>query len=683
MSDLTQKSLDYEAAAKRVQELHHDIELHNYRYHVLDDPLVSDVEYDALFRELRALEAQYLELVTTDSPTQRVGASTAQTDFAKVRHPVPMLSLSNVLSMEELVSWHTRARKFMSSKVDFEYVVEPKIDGLAIALTYENGVLVRGATRGDGEIGEDITANIKTIKSVPWKLRAVEGKPIPVRIEVRGEVYIGLKAFEQLNRELGDKGEKLFANPRNGAAGSLRQKDPNITASRPLNIFLYNLGYIDNGPAIASQTETLEYFKALGFRVAPNIKLAYNLEEAEEAVKSWLTNRDSLDFEIDGAVIKINDFKIQELLGYVGRDPRWATAYKFPAREGTTVLKDVIITVRRTGSINPKALLEPVQIGGITVQNASLFNEDEIRRLGLKIGDTVVVKRAGDVIPNIVKVIEDSRTGQERDIELPKICPSCGFPTRRDPEFAVLYCTNNMFDCPDRIRDWINHYAQTLGMEGLGEKITNRFYNEGFIHDFGDLYSLKKEQLLSLERFGEKLADKLLAQIEASKDRPLSQLLAALGIEGIGWKAAEMLARHFKSLDKLRAADIETIAEIKGMGKIAALSIVEFFADARNEALVQKLIDAGVRTEDAAEEADNSRKPLSGLTFVITGTLQNYTRQSAEELLKRRGATVGSSISKNTSYLIAGEVAGSKLTKAQTLGIKILDEVGFTALLSD
>jgi DNA ligase (NAD+) len=366
----------------------------------------------------------------------------------------------------------------------------------------------------------------------------------------------------------------------------------------------------------------------------------------------------------------------------VGRDPRWATAYKFPAREATTVLKDIIITVRRTGSINPKALLEAVQIGGTTVQNATLFNEDEIRRLGLKIGDTVVVKRAGDVIPNIVKVIEEKRTGQERDFEMPKTCPSCGFPTRRDPEFAVLYCTNNSFDCPDRIRDWINHYVQFMGMEGLGGRITSRFYDEGLIRDFGDVYSLKKEQLLALDRFGEKLADKLLQQIEDSKDRPLSQLLCALGIEGIGVKAAELLAQHFKTLDRLRAADIEAISEIKNMGKVNAQSIVDFFADTRNQALVQKLIAAGVRTEDPTENEDSSGKPLAGLTFVLTGKLLNYTRQSAEELLKRRGATVGSSVSKNTSYVVAGEDAGSKLTKAESLGVKILTEEEFTRMMN-
>ncbi|MEI7553764.1 NAD-dependent DNA ligase LigA [Candidatus Chlorohelix sp.] len=672
-----------DALSRRVAELLHQLDYHNYRYYVLDDPIVSDAEYDALYRELKQIEESHPELISEDSPTRRVGTSTAQTDFAKVRHPYPMLSLSNVFSMEDLVRWDTAARKFFPGKVAFEYVVEPKIDGLSVALTYEDGVLVRAATRGDGAIGEDITLNIKTIKSVPLKLRQLEGKPIPRRIEVRGEVYLAIKDFEALNRELAEKGEKLFANPRNSAAGSLRQKDPAITASRPLSIYLYNLGYIEDGLEIQTQTQALEYFRKLGFRTAKDIKLCRTLEEVENCVRDWLARRDSLDFEIDGAVIKLNDFKTQELLGYVGRDPRWATAYKFPAREATTVLKDITISVRRTGSITPKAVLEPVQIGGTTVQNATLFNEDEIRRLHLKIGDTVLVKRAGDVIPNIVKVFEERRTGKETDFEMPPKCPSCGFPTRRDPEYAVLYCTNNSFDCPDRTRDWINHFIQTMGMEGLGVKITNRFYDEGFIRDFADIYSLKKEQLISLERFGEKLADKLLAQIEESKQRPLSQLLAALGIEGIGQKAAEMLAQRFKSLARLRAASTDEIAEIKGMGKVAALSIVAFFTDTRNAALVDKLLAFGVRAADPDDSDEKSGKPLSNMTFVLTGKLLNYTRQSAEELLKRKGATVGSSVSKNTTYVVAGEDSGSKLAKAQALGIKILSEQEFEKLVND
>jgi DNA ligase (NAD+) len=680
MTDETTQMTEVE---KRILELRHEIEMHNYNYHVLDNPIISDAEFDALFRELRKLEEAHPEYISPESPTQRVGGSVMQTDFAKVRHPVPMLSLSNVLTEEELNAWDTRARKFLGGNLQFEYTVEPKIDGLAVALTYENGVLIRGATRGDGIIGEDITANLKTIKSIPLRLREIPGKPMPKLIEIRGEVYISIKAFEKLNQELGNKGEKLFANPRNGAAGSLRQKDPNITATRPLSIYVYTLGYIQEGPEIKTQWEALEYFQALGFRIAKDIKLCQSLKEVDSAVLSWLNGRDSLEFEIDGAVVKLNDFATQERLGYVGRDPRWATAYKFPAREGTTVLKDIILTVRRTGGINPKAVLEPVQIGGITVQNATLFNEDEIRRLGLKLGDWVVVKRAGDVIPNIVKVIEEKRTGQERDFAMPKFCPSCNAPTNRDPEFAIVYCTNSPYNCPDQIRDWITYFAAMMGIEGMGEKICHRFYNEGLIRDYADIYSLKKEQLTALERFGERLADKLLAQVQASKQRPLSTLLAAIGIRNVGVKAAETLARHFKRLDNLRNATLEEITEIKDMGEVAAKSIMTFFADPLNKAVIDKLVAAGINTEQQEDPDSGGAKPLAGQTFVITGTLLNFTRQAAEEMLKRKGATVGSSISKNTHYLVAGEKAGSKLTKAQELGIKIISEAELSALLSN
>jgi DNA ligase (NAD+) len=667
---------------KRILELRQEIEKHNYNYYVLDNPTVSDAEYDALFRELRKLEETHPEYISPESPTQRVGASIMQTDFAKVRHPVPMLSLSNVLSETELETWDNRARKFLGGNPQFVYTVEPKIDGLAVALTYEDGVLVRGATRGDGIIGEDITANLKTIKSIPLRLRDVPGKPHPQRIEIRGEVYMAIKTFEKLNQELANKGEKLFANPRNSAAGSLRQKDPNITATRPLSIYVYTLGYMQGDFKITSQWEALEYFQQLGFRTAPELCLCNGLKEVEEAVQGWLNRRDSLDFEIDGAVVKINDFATQDILGYSGRDPRWATAYKFPAREGTTMLKDIILTVRRTGGINPKAVLEPVQIGGITVQNAALFNEDEIRRLDLKLGDWVVVKRAGDVIPNIVKVIEERRTGQETEFHMPKTCPSCGAPTARDPEFAMLYCTNSPYKCPDQIRDWIFYFAATMQIEGMGEKICYRFYDENLIRDYADIYSLKKAQLTALERFGDRLADKILAQIEGSKQRPLANLLAAIGIKGVGWKAAEMLAGHFKSLAALRLATVEEITEIKNMGEVAAKSIVNFFADPLNTAVIDKLVAAGVNTVEQVDPDEGGAKPLSGLTFVITGTLTSYTRQSAEELLKRKGATVGSSISKNTHYLVAGEKAGSKLTKAQELGIKVISEQELAELLS-
>ncbi len=676
-------------AERRVLDLRHQIEYHNYRYYVLDDPQVTDAEYDALYRELRALEERFPELISPDSPTQRVSIGGAVSEFPKVRHEVPMLSLSNVFSPQELAEWSERANKYLDRRIDFEYTVEPKIDGLSIALLYENGVLVRGATRGDGLVGDDITVNLKTIKSIPWKLRAPEaGEELPSVLEVRGEVYMPISAFEKLNRELAERGEKLFANPRNSAAGSLRQKDPGITAKRPLNIYLYTLAQKKGGPEIKTQWEALQYFERLGFRVAPNIKRCANLEEAGAAVKNWLDRRDSLDFEIDGSVIKINDFATEDKLGFVGRDPRWATAYKFPPREAVTILKDIDWhSIRRTGTINPLAVLEPVNIGGITVKSATLFNVDIIEGLGLRIGDPVLVKRAGDVIPNLVKVMEERRTGAETPVVLPSVCPACGAPTTRREDEAgdkapKIYCTNTPYQCPGQMRDWIAFFAAVRGVEGMGEKIAHRFFDEGLVRDFGDIYYLKKEQLLELDRFGERLADKLLNQIEASKQQPLDNLLMALGISQIGYKSAEMLANHFHSLENLMAADTESIAQIKGMGQVAARCIVEFFANPLNLAVVQKVIRAGVRTADPIEE-DGGTKPLAGKTFVLTGTLVNYGRKQAEELLKRRGATIGSSISKNTSVLVAGTDPGSKLTKAQQLGLTIMDEAEFSRLLED
>ncbi len=681
--------LSPDEAERRVLDLRHQIEYHNYRYYVLDDPQVTDAEFDALFRELRELEERFPELVSPDSPTQRVSVGGAVSEFPKVRHEVPMLSLSNVFSPKELAEWNERAIKYLDRRQDFQYTVEPKIDGLSVALLYEEGVLVRGATRGDGVTGDDITANLKTIKSIPKKLRNDDGAEVPSLLEIRGEVYIPIRAFERLNQELADRGEKLFANPRNSAAGSLRQKDPGITAQRPLNAYFYTLAQKRGGPEIKTQFEALKYFERLGFRVAPDIRLCQTQEEATEAVQSWLDRRDRLDFEIDGAVIKINDFATEEKLGFIGRDPRWATAYKFPAREAVTILNNIEWRyIRRTGSINPLANLEPVNIGGITVKTATLFNVDMIERLGLRIKDPVLVKRAGDVIPNVVKVMEERRTGQETPVVLPTHCPACGAPTTRREDEAgekdpKLFCSNSPYKCPGQMRDWIFFFAAVRGVDGMGEKIAHRLYDEGMMRDYGDLYYLEAEKLLTLDRFGTKLTDKLLSQIEASKERPLDNLLMALGIPQVGEKSAEMLANHFHSLDNLIAADEDAIAGIKNMGRVAARSIVKFFADPDNQRVLAKIRAAGVRTADPIEEEAGSKRPLAGKTFVLTGSLLNYGRKQAEDLLKRRGATIGTSISKNTDFLVAGAEAGSKLTKAQGLGVVILDEAAFEKLLED
>jgi DNA ligase (NAD+) len=666
---------------QRIEELRHQIEYHNYRYYVLDDPQVTDAEYDALYRELKRLEEEHPEFISPDSPTQRVGVGVV-TDFAKVVHEVPMLSLSNVFSLQELEEWNNRASKFLGGRATFEYTVEPKIDGLSVALVYENGVLVRGATRGDGIAGDDVTANLKTIKTIPLRLQKIDGQEMPSLLEVRGEVYMAKSAFEKLNLELAERGEKLFANPRNSAAGSLRQKDPSITQKRPLSIFIYTLARKEGGPEIKSQSEAIEYFKKLGFRVAPDIVLVKTLEEAEERVKWWLNRRMGLDFEIDGSVIKINDFETEEKLGFVGRDPRWATAYKFPPLEAVTKL--IMIdwhSIRRTGSINPLAILEPVDIGGIRVKTATLFNLDLIERLGLKLGDPVLVKRAGDVIPNVVKVMEERRTGEEKPFEFPQTCPSCGSTTiRKEDGGGKLYCSNDPYHCPAQMKDWISFFAAQMGIEGLGERNAHRFYDEGLLRDFADLYTLDKERLTSLERVGNRMADNLLQEIEASKKNPLRQFLTALGIPQVGYKSAEMLASHFQSLDNLMAADVETISDIKGMGKVVAESIVRFFGNEDNRRVIDKLREVGV---NMIEPERAGKKTLSGKTFVLTGNMVNYTRSHAEELLKSRGATVGSSVSKNTDYLIAGDKAGSKLTKAQQLGITILDETQFKAMVED
>jgi DNA ligase (NAD+) len=678
-------ALSEEDAARRVADLRHEIEYHNYRYYILDDPQVTDAEYDALYRELKKLEEQFPELITPDSPTQRVSVGGAVSEFPKVRHEVPMLSLSNVFSPAELAEWSKRAQKYLEREQEFEYTVEPKIDGLSVALLYENGVLVRGATRGDGIIGDDITPNLKTIRSIPVKLFATEGEELPEILEV----YMPISDFEKLNRELAERGEKLFANPRNSAAGSLRQKDPSMTAKRPLNIYIYTLAQKKGGPEIKTQHDALEYFKRLGFRVAPDIKLYKTLDETVAAVTNWLDRRAKLGFEIDGAVIKINDYKTQDRLGFIGRDPRWATAYKFPPLEAVTVLENIEWkNIRRTGSINPLAILQPVSIGGITVKSATLFNVDMIERLGLKLKDPVLVKRAGDVIPNVVKVMEERRTGEETPVIIPTVCPACGSPTTRKEDATngdkdpKVYCSNSPYRCSGQMRDWIAFFAAVRGVEGMGERIAHRFFDEGLVQDYSDIYYLTKDKLTALERFGEKSADKLLGQINTSKNQPLWNLIMALGIPLVGEKSAEMLANHFHSLDKLMNATFDDIVGIKGMGPVASQKIVEFFGQEDNRRVIQKIIAANVRVADPIV-VDSGPKPLAGKTFVLTGSLVNYGRKQAEDLLKRRGATIGSSISKNTDYVLAGADAGSKLTKAQQLGVKVIDEAEFERILQE
>lgn len=665
---------------RRVDELRRSLDRWNYEYYVLDRPTVSDSEYDEALRELREIEEAYPDLVTPESPTQRVG-STPSSGFAKVTHPVPMLSLGNVFTRDELYAWAKRAARFAGAD-GLEYVTEPKIDGLAVALTYENGRFLYGATRGDGFVGENITANLRTIRTLPLRLEDSGPFAIPSRIEVRGEVYMRKRDFEALNDRIVRQGGEPFMNPRNSAAGSLRQLDPKITASRPLRIFVWDIGYIEGATRPRTHFETLEMLAAFGFQTTPEPQVADSLDAVWTRCEWWLAQRDTLDFEIDGVVIKVNDHRLQEEIGVVSREPRWATAFKFPAIQKTTVVKDIIVRVGRTGTLNPTAILEPVNIGGVTVQRATLHNEDEIERKDIRIGDTVVVQRAGDVIPQIVKVITEKRTGEERVFKMPDHCPVCGTVTRRDPGVAMRYCTNAA--CPARLREQLHHFVSRGAMDiaGLGEKLIDRFVDLGWVEDMADLYSLDWQAVAQLDGLGEKSAENLKRGVEASKDRPLYRLLNALGIRHIGERTARLLADHFGSIENLAAASKEEIQSVNGVGAVLAQSVADFFADPKNRQLIDKLEAAGVRTREANHRPAGP-SPLKGKVFVLTGRLDSMTRSQAEEALRRAGAAVTSSVSKKTSYVVAGDEPGSKVERAAELGIPIITEAELHVLLSD
>jgi DNA ligase (NAD+) len=680
---------------QRVAELREQLRYHLYRYHVLDDPIISDAEYDALMRELRAIEAAHPDLVTPDSPTQRVGAPASE-KFAKVRHPVPMLSLGNAFDEADLRAWRERVARVLGDGTPIAFVVEPKIDGLAIALTYEHGRLVRGATRGDGEVGEDVTANLRTIPSVPLVLRAGSWElgdgaelptpnsqlPIPSSLEVRGEVYMRLADFEALNKRLAAEGERVAANPRNAAAGSLRQKDPSITAGRALRFFGYAVGPFE-GVTLRSQWETLELFQALGFPVNRDRRRFEDFEQVVAYCREWMARRDQLEYEADGIVVKVDSFAQQRELGVVGRDPRWAIAYKFPARETTSKLLDIVINVGRTGVITPNAMIEPVTIGGVVVRNASLHNADYIRERDIRIGDYVTVKRAGDVIPYIIGPIAARRDGGERPWSMPERCPACGTPLER-AEGEVAYRCPNFGICPAQLVRRLEHFVSRGAMDiaGVGEKQAQLFVERGLVKDVADLYTLTAAVFEGMEGFGEKRISNLLAAIEASKSRPLARLITGLGIRFVGEVAALALAAAFGSLDALASASAEQIVAIDGIGPAVAGSVAQFFSLPANQALVQKLKDVGVQTEGqpAAARASDG---LSGLTFVITGTLPTMSREQAEQLIKSHGGKVTGSVTKKTSYLLAGEAAGSKLAKATDLKVPIIDEAGLLGMVGD
>jgi DNA ligase (NAD+) len=657
----------------RVAELRAQLDQWNYEYYVLDQPTVSDAEYDEALNELRAIEAEHPELVTTESPTQRVGAA-PQTGFSKITHPVQMLSLSNVFSFEELQEWERRLERYVGTR--HAYVVECKIDGLAVALTYENGRLLHGATRGDGSVGENITPNLKTIPTIPLKLR---GSNLPERIEVRGEVYMRKRDFEALNERIVAAGGNPFMNPRNSAAGSLRQLDPNLTRQRPLRFFAYGIGYINDGWEPASHCEILQRLSEFGFEASPDAARFETLEQVWDRFQYWHERRDQLDFEIDGAVVKVDSLRLQDEAGSVGREPRWATAYKFPAIQKTTKLLDIQINVGRTGTLNPLAILEPVNIGGVIVKRATLHNEDEIHRKDIRIGDTVVVQRAGDVIPQIVSVVADKRTGAEIPFSMPEHCPSCGSPIHREPGEAMHYCTNAT--CPAQLREHLYHFVSrgAMDIDGLGSKLIDRFVDLGWIRGMADIYSLDWAAVAELEGLGEKSAANLSASVEESKQRPLARVISALRIRHVGERTAEILASRFGSIEALMQASQEEINSVPGVGSVLAASVADYFTTESNREQIERLRAAGVTMSE--QRAANGPRVLDGLTIVLTGKLESLTRPDAEERLRRAGANVTGSVSKKTSLVIAGADAGSKADRARELGIRIIGEDEMLRLL--
>ncbi len=658
------------ALETRVATLRHQIEEANYQYYVQDNPVLTDAEYDQLMLELLRLEHDHPELQTPDSPTQRVGAGPAQ-GVEQHRHPLPMLSLANARNEQELLDWYNRAQRILPNAT-FTYVCELKIDGLAMALTYEDGRLTTGATRGDGMVGENWTANVRTIRTIPQKLR---GTTIPTKVEVRGEIYMPIKNFEQLNEEIDD--EHLFANPRNAAAGSLRQKDSRITATRHLNFFGYQIGYIQ-GLTVKNHWDTLQLIREWGFPVNPNIQLAQNLDEVMAYCNKWEKERFNLPYEIDGVVIKINDRAQQEELGTVARDPRWAIAFKYPPIQVATRLLDIRVNIGRTGSVNPWALLEPINIRGVTVSRAALHNEGDIQRKDLRVGDWVLVQRAGEVIPQVVKPVMERRTGEEQVYQLPTNCPFCGTPIERIPDQAMAYCPNT--HCPERMIQGIIHFVSkgAMDMDTIGEKMCVQLVNAGYIKDVSDFYHLTREQLLELEGVKQKSADNILAAIEASKQRPLWHLLFGLNIRYMGEKSAQLIAQAFGDMDTLLAASEDEITRVPGIGPEIGHSLFNWLQDAENQALIERLRAAGVRMYEDRQTTDG---PLAGQSFLLTGRLSSMSRSEAEEAIKQRGGTIATGVNKSLSHLIVGEDPGSKLAKAQKAGVPVHDEQWLVTLL--
>lgn len=662
--------MDKQKAKERIEELRKIIEYHNKRYYDDDDPEISDFEYDMLNNELKNLEKQFPDLITKDSNTQKVGGHVKE-GFSEVTHVVPLQSLQDVFSIEELEEFDKRVKKQLEGKT-VNYVVETKIDGLSVALEYVDGVFVRGATRGNGLIGEDVTENLKTIKNIPKKLNE------KVNIIVRGEVFIGSAEFEKMNEEREIMGESLFANARNAAAGSLRQLDSKITATRPLDIFIFNVQQLE-GNTFNSHNEQLNYMKKLGFNVNPVHDYCTSIEEAIEAVKNIGENRDKLTFGIDGAVIKVDELDLREKLGVTAKTPRWAIAYKYPPEQKQTILKDIICQVGRTGAITPMAILEPVRVAGSTISKTTLHNEDFVKEKDLKIGDTVIIQKAGDVIPEVVSVVKEKRTGNEKEFSMPKVCPVCGAPAVREDGEAVTRCTG--IECSAKALRSIVHFSSKVGMDidGLGYSIIEQLIDNELIKGIADIYTLKLEDIASLKKNGKKFAQNLIDSINDSKNNDLFKLITALGIRHVGSKLAKSLAKKYRNIDDLMNASLEELSMQNDVGEKTAASIYEFFKQDQTIDLINKLKQSGVNMQSLEEESTDTR--FEGMTFVLTGALEEFTRDQASDIIEKFGGKTSGSVSKKTTYVLAGEDAGSKLTKAQSLGVTVISEAEFKEMI--
>ncbi len=676
---MVHNSDNHDNILKKIEELREKIRYHNYCYYVMDNPTVSDAEYDRLMRDLIELEEKYPRYITPSSPTQRVGIEPVS-EFDKVKHIFPMLSLANAFSSEELRAFGQRVKKIIPQQ-RLKYVSELKIDGLAVALVYENGIFVRGATRGDGVTGEEVTSNLRTVKAIPLKLF---GEDIPPRIEVYGEVYIKKSDFKKLNEERIKKGESLFANPRNAAAGSVRQLDPRITAQRRLDTFIYRATFPE-GNKFNTHMEVLNYLKKIGFKVNPHIKLCRDIEVAINYCQEWIEKKEEMDYEIDGMVIKVNSLRVREELGSTTRSPRWAIANKFPAQQVTTKVRDIIVQVGRTGALTPVAVLDPVRISGSVVQRATLHNEDEIKRKDVRIGDIVLVQKAGEVIPEVVKVIKEKRTGNEKEFVIPAQCPVCGAKVFRPEGEVVSRC--NSLTCPAQIKERIRHFASrnAMDIEGLGPAIIDQLVEKDLIRDISNLYFLKRDDLISLERMAEKSADNLLDAIKKSREKSLANLIYGLGIRYVGVHTSEVITRYYPTLDKFKKASLEELIEINEIGPKIAESIILFFKEMENLAIIERLRRSGLNfgQEEEIGRKKKGTQILAGMQFVLTGTLKDFTRTQAKKIISELGGRVTGSVSKKTDYVIAGEDPGSKYQKAQKLRITIIDEKKFKGIITE